>query len=239
MGTSRPSANSIGEVLAANTTRFIAQCPPDRLHHPPALGAFVRILPPGGAASPAEPVAARALLDETFDDPFADPIPAPPAALPPAPDETLYALVISAVTGSPDPGRRAAAYGLEEAQLREEQPQIFDLLATEFAALHIGFVKEGRLRPYLPARPPRLHAMVEACSPAETCALTETPDLLRTLLGVTGEVSADELIAACLRQAYECRSRDFTYLVRMGKQLAILLRDDPDRLAALLRKLEP
>ena len=235
MGTSSSSRSCIGEVLAANTTRFIAQCPADRLHDPPALGAFVRILPPGATASPG----ASAGDVETLDDPFADPVPSKPVVLTAVPDDTLYAIVFSATTGSLDPGRRAAAYGLEEAQLREEQPQIFDLLATEFAALHIGFLREGRLRPYLPSRPPRLHAFVEACSPAETYALTETPDLLRTLLAATGEVSADELIAACLRHAYECRNRDFSYLVRMGKQLAILLREDPERLAALLRKLEP
>jgi hypothetical protein len=234
MGGSLPSRNRIGEVLSANTTRFIAQCPPERLHDPPALGAFVRILPPGAIVPPA-----NAAAEEAIDDPFADPPPAKPSALPSAPEETLYALVFSATTGSLEPGRRAAAYGLEEAQLREEQPQIFDLLATEFEALHIGFVRDGRLRPYLPSRPPRLHALVETCTPEETCALTDTPDLLRTLLAATGEVSADELIAACLRHAYECRNRDFAYLVRMGKQLAILLREDPERLAALLRKLEP
>ncbi|HLK56260.1 MAG TPA: hypothetical protein VKU00_06835 [Chthonomonadaceae bacterium] len=234
MRTSPSSHTCIGEVLAANTTRFIAQCPAERLHDPPALGAFVRVLPPGSSAPSASPAPV-----EVLDDPFADPVPTSPAALTAVPEETLYALVFSATTGSLEPGRRAAAYGLDETQLREEQPQIFDLLATEFAALHIGFVRDGRLRLYLPARPPRLHAMVEVCSPAETCALTEAPDLLRTLLAVTGDVSADELIAACLRQAYEHRNRDFAYLVRMGKQLAILLRDDPERLAALLRKLEP
>ena len=236
MGANLPPRSCIGEVLAANTTRFVAQCPMDRLHDPPALGTFVRILPPGVAASPGTPAAPVDIVDE---DPFADPVPVTSRTLPAAPEATLYALVYSATTGSLEPGRRAAAYGLDEAQLREEQPQIFDLLATEFSALHVGFMREGRLRPYLPSRPPRLHAMVEACSREETCALTDTPDLLRTLLGATAEVSADELIAACLRDAYECRDRDFPYLVRMGKQLAILLREDPERLAALLRKLEP
>jgi hypothetical protein len=226
----------VGEVIEASTTRFVAQCPRDLLHAPPAFGAFVKIFPQGVGA----PMSASENADPTQGDPFADPIPMLPSALPEGtPEETLYAVVFIASTGSVEPGRRPSAYGLEEEALRAEQPQIFDLLATEFAALHVGFAREGRFRTYLPPRPPRLHAMVRACSPAEVCALTETPDFLRTLLNVPGEVSADELIAATLRHAYACRQQDFAFLVRMGKQVAILLREDPERLAALLRKLEP
>jgi hypothetical protein len=225
----------IGEVIEANTTRFVARCPRERLHLPPAFGAFARILPPG-----ATPLLADTEPPELPEDPFADPIPLAPGVLPPAvPDGTLYALVCSAATGSSEPGRRPTAYGLDEAQLRAEQPQIFDLLATEFAALPIGYVRNGRFQRGLPPRPPRLHAFVWDCSPAEIQALTETPDFLRPLLAVRGEVATDELIAACLRGVYETRNRDFDFLVRAGKELALLLRDEPERLTALLQRLEP
>lgn len=171
-------------------------------------------------------------------DPFAE---APPPTAPDTDtvDGTLYALVYFALTGSIEPGRRAAAYGLEEEELHRQQPQIVALLATEFAALHVGYAQDGRIRPHLPPRPPRLHARVWECTPAEVCALTEDPDFMRALLTPTGVVSPDELLAACLRNAYLHRGRDNAYLVRMGKQLAMLLREDPERLTALLRKLEP
>jgi hypothetical protein len=226
-----------GEIIEAGTTRFLAQCPKARLHTPPAFGAFVRVLPEG-SPTPASGPAARQSSDSN--DPFADPVLPAPGALPSdVPDGTLYALVCSASTGSAEPGRRPAAYGLDEARLRAEQPQIFDLLATQFAALHIGFADGGRIRAYLPPRPPRLHAFVTECSPAEVCALTDSPDFARFLLTAPGEAGADELIAACLRSAYRCRNADFAFLVRAGKQLASLLREDPERLTALLRKLEP
>jgi hypothetical protein len=222
------SAKIIGEVIEATTTHFVAQCPRPYLHQPPAFGSFVKIEPgrPRSAASP-----------PAFVDPFAE---TPADALPTdTPDGTLYALVYTAATGSGDTGRRPAAYGLDEETLREEQPQIFDLLTTEFAALHLGFAQEGRIRSYLPPQPPRLHAFVTECSPAEVCALTDAPDFLRSLRPPPNSADADELIAACLRHAYRCRHADFTFLVRAGKQLANLLRDDPDRLTALLRKIEP
>jgi hypothetical protein len=226
-------------VIEASTTRFTAQCPSERLHLPPDFGTFVKILPPGAKpAAPSEHVSAREALRE--EDPFSDPLPAAVSARnADTADGTLYALVYFALTGSIEPGRRAAAYGLEEAELHRQQPQIVALLATEFAALHVGYAQDGRIRPHLPPRPPRLHARVWECTPAEVCALTENSDFLRPLLVPTGEVSPDELIAACLRNAYHFRGSDNAYLVRMGKQLAMLLRDDPERLTALLRKLEP
>ena len=80
---------------------------------------------------------------------------------------------------------------------------------------------------------------MDACDCGEAIALADTPDFLRQMLRVTGDVHPDELITACLTHVYACRANDFAFLVRAGKQLALLLRDDPDRLAALLRKLEP
>ena len=241
-----------GEIIEASTTRFVAQCPRDRLHDPPALGTFVKVLPPGarqlrpGSGSSLATAPAAFLPDdadaEGFD-PFADPSPA--AAAPAsrlsdtAPDDTLFALVCSASTAGADMGRRAGAYGLEEDALRAEQPQIFDLLATEFVALPFGYVGSGRIRPGLPPRPPRLHAFVDACDSAEVVALSETPDFVRQMLRATGDVHPDALLTACLTHLYACRDNDFAFLVRAGKQLAMLLRDDPDRLAALLRSLEP
>ena len=91
----------------------------------------------------------------------------------------------------------------------------------------------------LPPRPPRLHAPVMACHAQETGAIPDAPDFLRAALAFPVETNADEIIAACLRRAFQCRDQDFAFLVRAGKRLALLLRDDPERLAALLRKLEP
>ena len=245
----------VGEIIEASTTRFVAQCPRGKLHQPPALGTFVKVLPVGArlpttenrlADTPGDfssnlssSLSSPRLLDD--EDPFADPPPVTAVSmrLPAIPEETLYALVCAASTGSADVGRRASAYGLEEEALQAEQPQIYDLLATEFVALPFGYIHKGRVRPGLPHRPPRLHAFVDSCDCTEVRALSEAPDFVRQMLHATGDVHPDELIAACLTAVYVCRDEDFAFLVRAGKQLANLLRDDPERLAALLRKLEP
>ena len=230
MLTDKHAAAVVGEVVAANTTGFTAQCPRSLLYAPPVFGAFVRIL--------TAPASVGASAVEQVIDPFAD---APtPAGLPAwVPDGTLYAVVYSAATGTAEPGRRPTAYGLDEDELRRQQPQIFDLLATEFSALHVGYARAGRFRAGIPPRPARLHAAVTDCAPDEVCALTEQPELLRALVKSPPDVPADELIVACILHAYACRDEEYAYLVRAGKQLANLLRDDPDRLMALLGRLEP
>ena len=224
--------------MAANTAGFAAQCPAGRLHTPPDFGSFVRVLPPGTSMSAMQTTSVTA--DPIDLDPFADPIALPPAILAAdSPNGTLYALVYAAATNSAEPGRRPAAYGLDENQLRAEQPQIFDLLATEFSAMHIGFVDQKMLRSGTPPRPARLHAMVYPCTEPEIAALTEMPDFVRLTLNAASAGDSDMLCAACLRNAYLARNLDFRYLVHAGIQLANLLRDEPERLAALLRRLEP
>lgn len=227
--------DTVGEVIASGSTRFTAQCPRPLLHRPPVFGAFVRIF----SGTPAALSTAPVVPPQTYD-PFADPAPRTNGELPAGiPDNTLYAVVFSAGTGSAEPGRRPTAYGLNEDDLRRQQPQIFDLLATEFSALHVGFARNGRFRAGIPPRPGRLHSAVSACTPDEVIAITDAPEFLRSLVTATSDIPTDELIVACVRQAYESRAGDYPSLVRMGKQLASLLRNDPDRLTALLARLEP
>lgn len=225
----------VGEVIAATTTGFTAQCieipRPDAvsdLPDPPAFGAFVRVGPvPGANPLPAD-----------FD-PF-ETLPPAAAADPTAP-ATLYGVVCHAETGALEPGRPLTAFGLDEDELRREQPQIFELLTTRFSAVlvaHSG--ADGTIRPYLPPRPPRPHTRVFVCDEAETRRLTERLDYLRALLEpVSGggiAFPADELVSALLRHAWRARSGDEAFLVRAGRELAVLLPDDYDRLRALVNR---
>ena len=205
---------SLGEVVEASTAYFRAQCPRSLLHEPPELGAFVKITPRGATIPHREDSAHAAALEE---DPFADP-PAPSALeQADAPDGSLYAVVCLAATGPSEPGRRASAYGLDEELLREQQPQIFELLCTEFVARPVAHVESGRIRIALPPRPPRLHAPTRDCNEQETCAIADAPDFLRALLAFPVESNADEIIVACLRRAFKACHQDFAFLVRAGK----------------------
>lgn len=236
----------IGEIIESGTTAFVAQClevPREiesRLYDPPPFGAFVKIGKPAPLSSP--PVAMTEALTEDEDDPFAPPpvslAAASVAALPPA----VYALVYGATTTSLEPSRRPSALGFEdEDEMRRQQPQIFELLRTEFSGLLVAY-SEGEdkpLRRHLPPLPPRIHSRVYPCSSAETRVLTEDLSFLRSILlpsgGALAGVPSDELAAACLRQARAAHLNESDFLLRAGRTLATVLASDYERLQAILR----
>jgi hypothetical protein len=237
----------IGEVIEAGTTAFVAQClevPREivpRLYDPPPFGSFVKI----GKQTPVEvPPPLGIEGDAEEEDPFAaafDPAPMQASSglgLPPA----VYALVYGANTASLEPNRRPSALGFaDEDEMRLQQPQIFELLRTEFSGLLIAYSEDGDkpLRRHLPPLPPRIHSRVYPCSSEETRLLTGDLSFLRGLLlpsgGALAGVPSDELAAACLRMAREAHADDQAFLLRAGRTLATLLATDYERLQAILR----
>ncbi|MCS7253716.1 MAG: hypothetical protein RMK18_02975 [Armatimonadota bacterium] len=148
----------------------------------------------------------------------------------------IYALVYEIITHSIDPTRRPMAYGKTEEELREEQPQIFELLKTDFRGLIVGYEFEGAMRQALPPIPPKLHSFVYECDSDEVRRFTEEFDYLR-LISASGKGIRDELLIAACRHAWEAHDYDHAYLVSVGKELSRLIKDDYDRLRSILRRI--
>ena len=151
-------------------------------------------------------------------------------------EPVIYGVVFNVSTHSIEPNRRPTAYGRSEEELRLEQPQIFELLKTEFHALIVGYRNAVASRQILPPQPPRIHCFVYACEPEEVVEFTSDFDYLRSVLGCT-KIASDELVIAAARCAFEARSKDMSYLVQVGKELSRLIRDDYDRLNSLVRRI--
>jgi hypothetical protein len=201
----------IAEVIETSTTNFLAQClEPEDLNFP--------VMPPFGSWM-------KAIDEETGNKIFA---------------------VVSYVTTSPiDSIHRARALGLSLEELREQQPQIFAMLKTEFRAAIVGFempptgrdrLATGQIYHYLPPRPPQIHQAVFQCDSSEIMDFTDKPDFLRVLLQVT-DAPADALIAATVRDIYRLRKGDRAWLVTVGRNLSLLLKDDYDRLRYILSQI--
>lgn len=148
----------------------------------------------------------------------------------------IYAFVYEITTHSIDPMRRPIAYGKTEEELREEQPQIFELLKTDFKGLIVGYEMEGVVRQALPPAPPKLHSFVYECEIEEVRRFTDEFDYLRLISASTKGVKDELLIAAC-RYAWEAHDYDHAYLVALGKELSRLTKDDYDRLRSILRRI--
>ncbi len=234
----------IGEVIAANTSQFTAQCidvpRPDgvsELPDPPPFGAFVRI----GGGNVRKKAGAAPLPDDF--DPFETPS---PNIMSSGDDSAavLYGVVFHAEIGALEAGRPLTAFGLDEEALRREQPQIFELLATRFSAVLVAYATDASgagLRPHLPPQPPRPHARVFVATDHETRQLTDRLDYLRPLLsgssGSTAAYPAEELVAALLRRAWRAHGGDESFLLRAGRELAALLPTEYDRLRAIVNRI--
>ncbi len=161
----------------------------------------------------------------------------------------IYGVVYFATTSPIDSVHRARALGLSLEGLREQQPQIFAMLKTEFRAAIAGFCpnpesQNGSRRPtgiiyqYIPPRPPQIHQAVYRCQPPEIVHFTQQFDFLRTLLQVPG-APVDALTAAAIREVYQLRGADRDWLVQAGRTLSVLLKDDYDRLRLILSQIHP
>ncbi|HEY9849246.1 MAG TPA: HAS-barrel domain-containing protein [Leptolyngbyaceae cyanobacterium] len=157
-------------------------------------------------------------------------------------DNQIYAVVYYATTTPIDSIHRARALGMTLAELREEQPQIFAMLKTEFRAAIVGYQAPSPGIPliyqHLPPRPPQVHQAVYSCEPEEVVNFSEKYDFLRTLLLVNG-APIDALCAAAIREIYQLRKHDRTWLINAGRNLSILLKDDYDRLRMILSQIHP
>jgi len=149
-----------------------------------------------------------------------------------------YGVVYHATTAPIDSVHRAVALGLSLQELREQQPQIFAMLRSEIKVVLLGFGNVGNIYQHLPAQPPQIHQAVYACEEVEIENFTEELNFLRTLVQMNN-APVDELIAAVLRNVYQVRKCDRNWLVQAGRKLSLLLKDDYDRLGAILQQVHP
>ncbi len=151
----------------------------------------------------------------------------------------IYGVVCNAATESIELNRRPIARGREEATeegIYRQNPQLSKLLRTTFDTLVIGHGQGDELHHYLPPRPSRVHSFVYLCKQDEVCRFTRSLDFLPILLGTRAE-AVDEIVSACLRQASCAHDDQRAFLVRSGKELAILLGGELNRLNAILRRI--
>ena len=159
----------------------------------------------------------------------------------------IFGLVYDIRTGSKEPGGRALVRGrtyegreLYDAEIYHEHPDLAEVLQTEFSAITVGFVEDGASYQYLPPHPPPVHYSVYECRGEELASFAAHTDFFRTLL-FASHIPSDELLAAVIRAAARTYPPDAgrAYLVQAGREVASLLKDDYDRLTAILRRIRP
>ena len=154
---------------------------------------------------------------------------------------TLYGVVYHATTGSLEPGRRPIARGKDvasEEEVYRSSPQLLKLLKSEFSVLVVGHRGDDKLYQYLPPRPARIHGFVYRCGLEEMREFGQSFAFLNILVNTQLPVSADEIIAAVLRQMSATQEDSHAFLVAAGKELAVLLSGQFNHLKAILGRLK-
>ena len=153
----------------------------------------------------------------------------------------LYGIVYYATTASLEPGRRPIARGKDEASEEDvyrSSPQLTKLLRTEFSALVVGYQEDGKLYRYLPPKPARIHGFVYLCPAEEVREFSQSFDFLNMLINAHVPVSTEELVAASLRQMSQAQEDRQKFLVAAGKELAVMLGGEFNRLKAILGRIK-
>lgn len=153
----------------------------------------------------------------------------------------LYGIVCNAATASLEPGRRPIARGKDEDSeeaIYRSSPQLAKLLRSDFGVLVVGHEEGERLYQHLPPRPARIHGFVYQCSPDEVKDFSKSFDFLNIILNAQLPVPAEELAAAALRRMSQAHEDRRAFLVAAGRELAILLSGNLNRLNAILGRIK-
>lgn len=151
-----------------------------------------------------------------------------------------YGIVYNIVTASIEPGRRPIARGKDETTedgVYQSSPQLLKLLRTEFNALVVGYREEGRLYHYLPPNPARIHGFVYRCRAEEIKEFGGSFDFLNIIINSGVPVPVEEVLAAVLRGMSTVHDNPREYLVAAGKELAVMLGGEYNRLKSVLGKI--
>ena len=153
----------------------------------------------------------------------------------------IFGIVIDVSTNSIDPGRRPIAMGETEnteEDVYNNNPQLTQLLRTEFRTLAVGSKIDNNIHYGLPSTPPKIHSFVYSCSAQQTSQFISHMDFLSLLLN-NNLPSIDEVTIAFLKYASEVNDSPRDFLVTAGKELASLLSGQIQRLDNMLKRLSP
>jgi len=155
--------------------------------------------------------------------------------------DELYGIVYNAVTETIEPGRRPLARGKDEPSpeaVYRANPQLASLLRSEFSVIVVGHRREGKVLHYLPPAPARIHGFVFSCSPDEVKEFSASLAFLDVLLGTALPMPVEEVTGAALRLMANAHEDRHVFLLTAGKELAVKLGGDFNRLRAVLGRLK-
>ncbi|MEJ2047492.1 MAG: hypothetical protein P8X92_05535 [Dehalococcoidia bacterium] len=155
-------------------------------------------------------------------------------------EHEIYAITSNASTSSLESGRHPIARGMAEESeegVFKTNPQLSQLLKSEFEAVIAGYGLSGSIRYQLPPKPARIHSFVYRCSSEEINRFSGSFEFLSLICASYSQVPVEELISACIRQMAEASHEPQEFMLKAGKNLASLFGSDFQKLKTILTRL--
>jgi hypothetical protein len=157
----------------------------------------------------------------------------------------LLGCVIQVQTGSMDATRSAVPYQKTEAELRAEQPQIFEFLKTSFIVQIVGYTEKpvSHQSPtffyLLPPTPTKIHTFVYECPSTLSNQFFASPDFLHLLFSFGQKMpNLDELFLAILQRLNKQQPLTQNFLDAFCQNFSLLTNNDYRRLKLFLKRIE-
>ncbi len=143
-----------------------------------------------------------------------------------------------------DINRLPVAFEIPEDDIPQKHPQLQNLLKSYFHAYWVGIYKEAkekgksvfRFQPGLPPSPPSLHAGIRESIDDEIRMFFEETSVFRLVFDASK--GSEELLLQITLRAAEAYGNRRDEIVRLGKGLSVLYRDDYDTLRRMMMRIE-
>ena len=157
-------------------------------------------------------------------------------------EDLILAVVSYCETSGVDSTRRAVRRGSEEMrndEIYRRHPELTRVLRSTFEAVPVGVQRGDRLQYIVPPVPPPLHYSVESAVTSTLVRLSDRFDYLPLLSRYTGEVAAEQIVIAHIRETYEQRGRDNEWLERAAAEAGRIYAQQYDLLLPILQAIDP
>ncbi len=155
---------------------------------------------------------------------------------------SIISIVSFCETAGIDSTRRAVRRGSDEIrddEVYRRHPELTRVLRSTFESVPVAYEYDGKLRCVVPPVPPPLHYSVESATSQTIMALTNRLEYLTLLARHTGEVTAEQMIIAHVREAFQARGHDHKWLEAAAAEIGRIYSRQYDLLLPILQAIDP
>ena len=149
-------------------------------------------------------------------------------------------LVYNITTQGIDPSRKPVARGIDnllEDDVYRINPQLEQLLRTDFFSITIGYVQDENIMCKLPPNPPPIYSFVEPCDDNELLALSSDLSFIKVIVN-SGLPASDELIATIVNELANHKDSREDFLITAGKMLLTVFPGDFRKMEYIIGKVQ-